>query len=39
MKLVLAAVEYARTNNLHILPLCQFAKSVFDHTEDIRDVP
>jgi predicted GNAT family acetyltransferase len=24
------AVEYARTNHLKILPLCPFAKSVFD---------
>ncbi|OXG06653.1 hypothetical protein BC749_102578 [Flavobacterium araucananum] len=37
-KLVLAAVEYARTNNVKIIPLCPFAKSVFDKTEDIRDV-
>ncbi|MFH6996802.1 GNAT family N-acetyltransferase [Flavobacterium sp. FlaQc-57] len=37
-KLVMAAVEYARTNNLKIIPLCPFAKSVFDKTADIRDV-
>ena len=37
-KLVMAAVEYARTNNLKIIPLCPFAKSVFDKTPDIRDV-
>ena len=37
-KLVMAAVEYARTNNLKIIPLCPFAKSVFDKNEDIRDV-
>ncbi|SNR36739.1 GNAT family N-acetyltransferase [Flavobacterium sp. ov086] len=37
-KLVMAAVEYARTNNLKIIPLCPFAKSVFDKTEDIHDV-
>ncbi|HEX8016133.1 MAG TPA: GNAT family N-acetyltransferase [Flavobacterium sp.] len=36
-KLVMAAVEYARTNNLKIIPLCPFAKSVFDKTEDIHD--
>lgn len=36
-KLVMAAVEYARTNNLKIIPLCPFAKSVFDKTEDIND--
>jgi len=37
-KLVMAAVEYARTNNLKIIPLCPFAKSVFDKTADIHDV-
>ncbi|CAD0009568.1 GNAT family N-acetyltransferase [Flavobacterium chungangense] len=37
-KLLMAAVEYARTNNLKIIPLCPFAKSVFDKTEDIHDV-
>ena len=37
-KLVMAAVEHARSNNLRILPLCPFARSVFDRTEEIRDV-
>lgn len=37
-KLVLAAVDYARANNIKIIPLCPFAKSVFDKTEEIRDV-
>lgn len=37
-KLVMKAVEYAKNNNLKIIPLCPFAKSVFDKTEDIRDV-
>lgn len=37
-KLVMAAVEHARENNLKILPLCPFAKAVFDKTEAIRDV-
>ncbi|MEG0851442.1 MAG: GNAT family N-acetyltransferase [Flavobacterium sp.] len=37
-KLVMAAVEYARTNKLKIIPLCPFAKSVFDKVEEIRDV-
>jgi predicted GNAT family acetyltransferase len=37
-KLVLAAVEYARTNSLKVLPLCPFSKSVFDKTPEIRDV-
>ncbi len=29
-RLVKAAVEYARVNHIKILPLCPFAKSVFD---------
>ncbi|MFW0736147.1 GNAT family N-acetyltransferase [Flavobacterium sp. T12S277] len=37
-KLVMAAVEYARTNNLKIIPLCPFAKSVFDKVAEIHDV-
>lgn len=37
-KMVMAAVDYARKNNIKILPLCPFAKSVFDRTEEIRDV-
>jgi predicted GNAT family acetyltransferase len=37
-KLVMAAVDYARANNVKIIPLCPFAKSVFDKVEEIRDV-
>jgi uncharacterized protein len=37
-KLVMAAVEYARANGLKILPLCPFAKSVFERTTEIQDV-
>ncbi|MBX2966129.1 MAG: N-acetyltransferase [Cyclobacteriaceae bacterium] len=37
-KMVMAAVDYARGNNIKIIPLCPFAKSVFDKTEAIRDV-
>lgn len=37
-QLVLAAVEYARENHIKIIPLCPFAKSVFDKTPEIRDV-
>ena len=37
-KLLLATVDYARSNNLKIIPLCPFAKRVFDKTEEIRDV-
>lgn len=35
--LVLAAVDYARRKNIKILPLCPFAKSVFERTKDIQD--
>ncbi len=37
-QLVMAAVEYARENHIKIIPLCPFAKSVFDKTPEIRDV-
>lgn len=37
-QLVMAAVEYARKNNYKIMPLCPFAKSVFDRTPEISDV-
>ncbi|SHG23720.1 GNAT family N-acetyltransferase [Flavobacterium defluvii] len=37
-KLVMAAVDYARNNNLKIIPLCPFAKSVFDKVPEIHDV-
>ena len=37
-KLVMAAVDYARANNVKIIPLCPFAKSVFDKVPEIHDV-
>ena len=37
-RMVLAAVAYARENELKIIPLCPFAKSVFDKEAEIRDV-
>ena len=37
-KLVTEAVQYARSNNIRILPLCPFAKSVFDRTPEFQDV-
>ncbi|MBO6586176.1 MAG: N-acetyltransferase [Gracilimonas sp.] len=37
-KLVYKAVEFARENNLKILPLCPFARSVFSKNPEIRDV-
>jgi predicted GNAT family acetyltransferase len=37
-RLVQAAVEWARQEKKTILPLCPFARSVFDKTPEIRDV-
>lgn len=32
------AVEYARENKLKVIPLCPYAKSMFDRDVNIRDV-
>jgi uncharacterized protein len=37
-QMVTSAVEYARKNNIKILPLCPFAKSVFDKVSEFTDV-
>lgn len=37
-QLVYTAVEYARNNNIKIIPLCPFAKSVFDRVSEWQDV-
>ena len=37
-QLVQAAVSYAREHNIKILPLCPFAKAIFDKTPDYSDV-
>ena len=37
-KMVTKAVEYARENGIKIIPLCPFAKSVFDKVPEFRDV-
>lgn len=37
-QMVLSAVEYARANGIKILPLCPFAKAMFDKNKDIQDV-
>lgn len=37
-KLVRAAVEWARAEHHKLLPLCPFAKSVFDRTPEYADV-
>jgi len=38
LQLVHTAVDYARTHNMKIVPLCPFAKSVFDKKPEFRDV-
>lgn len=37
-KMVLAAVDFGRENNIKILPLCPFAKAAFDKDSTIQDV-
>jgi uncharacterized protein len=37
-QLVMKAVEYARANGIKILPLCPFARAVFEKTPEIVDV-
>lgn len=37
-KLVAAAVEWARAEKAQLMPLCPFARSVFDKTPDYSDV-
>ena len=36
--LVYAALDFARTNGIKIIPLCPFAKAVFNKRDDIKDV-
>ncbi len=37
-QMVVKAVEFARNKNIKIIPLCPFAKSIFDKVEELRDV-
>lgn len=37
-KLVKHAIEYARENELRVIPLCPFAKSVIERDETLQDV-
>lgn len=37
-QLVLKAVDFARARQIKIVPLCPFAKSVFQKNEELRDV-
>lgn len=36
--LLMELVKFVREKHVKVLPLCPFAKSVFDKTEEIRDV-
>jgi len=36
--MVIAAVDFARAKQIKIIPLCPFAKSVFEKNPDLRDV-
>jgi uncharacterized protein len=37
-KMIMKAVEFARAKNIKIIPLCTFAKSVFDKSSEYQDV-
>ena len=37
-QLVAAAVEWARTEHIRVIPLCSFARSVFDRTPEYHNV-
>lgn len=37
-KLVAASVEWARAENARLMPLCPYARSVFDKTPEYADV-
>jgi len=37
-RLVMKAVEYARANQLKIIPICPYARKVFDSDPDLDDV-
>ena len=37
-QLVMAAVDFARTNNRQIIPVCSFAKAVLTRTDEYHDV-
>lgn len=36
--LLMKLVDFVRENNIKVIPLCPFAKSVFDKTPEIKDV-
>lgn len=36
--MIMSCVDYARRNNLRIIPMCSFARNVFVKNDNIRDV-
>lgn len=38
LQLVTEAVEYARENNIRIVPVCSFAAAIFKKKEEFKDV-
>lgn len=37
-EMLMAVVDFAREKHIKVMPLCPFAKSVFDKNPDIKDV-
>lgn len=37
-KMLLALVDYVREHNIKVIPLCPYAKSVFDKDSSLKDV-
>jgi len=37
-QMVLAAVDFARANNRHIIPLCSYAQAFLTRTDDYKDI-
>ena len=37
-KLLFKAIEYARKNNLKIIPVCSFVKSAIEKTPEFKDI-
>ena len=37
-EMLVNAVQFARDNNIKIIPLCPFAKATFQKNEDLQDV-
>jgi len=38
LQLLHALVDYARTEQIKVIPLCPFAKAIFDKKKELRDV-